>query len=130
MIEDTTFVIDVMSGDENALVRLDSLETQRVPEKLSAISVLELFEGIFHVDHLEEERELIADVIGSKTIVAADHDIMRTAGELSETLRSSGKEIDREDCIIAATALQESEPVLTRNSDHFHRVDNLSVETY
>ena len=38
--------------------------------------------------------------------------------------------IDREDCIIAPTALLADEPVVTRNIDHFSRIDGLDVETY
>jgi predicted nucleic acid-binding protein len=55
---------------------------------------------------------------------------MRKAGKISGTLISRGEEIDREDCIIGATALLSDEPVVTRNSDHFERIDGLAVEAY
>ena len=130
MIEDTTFLIDVMYGDEAALTRLEELEFDNIPEKISSVSVLELWEGLYNVDDLEGERELITEVIESKMIVAADLEVMRSAGKLSGELRMNGKQIDREDCVIAATALHEDEPVLTRNTDHFQRIESLTVETY
>lgn len=130
MIEDTSFVIDVMKGDEGALDRLESIEARNVPEKLSVITVLELYEGLYRVEDLESERQLISDVILSKSVVTADADLMRAAGELSGRLISDGIQIDREDCVIAVTALRESEPVLTRNVDHFRRIEGLDVETY
>ncbi len=55
---------------------------------------------------------------------------MRKAGKISGELISRGEEIDREDCIIGATALLNDEPVVTRNSDHFDRIEGLDVETY
>ena len=69
-------------------------------------------------------------VLDSKHVIPADHSIMKHAGEISGRLVSEGQRIDREDCIIAATAIQENEPVLTRNRSHFDRVPNLDVETY
>jgi len=41
-----------------------------------------------------------------------------------------GEPIDREDCIIAATAIAENEPVVTRNAGHFERISGLDVRTY
>lgn len=69
-------------------------------------------------------------MLDSKHIISADHSVMKQAGELSGRLIEEGSQIDREDCIIAATAIQENEPVLTRNESHFNRVPNLDVETY
>jgi predicted nucleic acid-binding protein len=55
---------------------------------------------------------------------------MRKAGKISGKLLTRGEEIDREDCIIGATALLNDEPILTRNVDHFSRIDGLEIETY
>ncbi len=55
---------------------------------------------------------------------------MQKAGNIFGELLARGEEIDREDCIIEATAVLADEPVLTRNEDHFCRIDGLTVETY
>lgn len=55
---------------------------------------------------------------------------MRKAGKLSGELINGGERIEREDCIIAATALLNDEPVITRNSEHFGRIDDLEVRSY
>jgi predicted nucleic acid-binding protein len=75
-------------------------------------------------------RQEILDVLDTRHTVAADETVMRKAGEISGTLVSRGERIDREDCLIAATALLADEPVVTRNVDHFQRIDRLDVETY
>jgi predicted nucleic acid-binding protein len=130
MIQDTSFIIDVLNGDEGALARLDAIEAERRPEKVSAITVLELYEGIAQTDRPEDEQEAVLGVLDSKTILAADAGIMRRAGRLSGELIANGEQIDREDCIIAATALSEGEAVVTRNEGHFERIPRLDVVSY
>ncbi|MDQ2052163.1 hypothetical protein RBH26_16920 [Natronolimnohabitans sp. A-GB9] len=49
--------------------------------------------------------------------MSADQTMMRKAGKLSGELINDGERIEREDCIIAATALLNDEPILTRNTD-------------
>lgn len=129
MILDASFVIDVLGGDGGALQALDALENQRTPEKVSSITVLELYEGIEQSNRPRDEKQQVLEVLDSKVVVPADHEVMRRAGTLSGRLVSRGERIDREDCAIAATAVQEDEPVLTR-ADHFERISDLDVQTY
>lgn len=46
MIEDTTFIVDFLRGDGDALEFLDILERENRPQKLSSITVLEVYEGL------------------------------------------------------------------------------------
>lgn len=130
MIEDTSFAIDVLRGEPRALERLRYIEAERRPEKLASITVLELYEGIEGADRPEDEQSRVLAVLESKHLVPAGYDVMRAAGTISGALFAEGRPIDREDCIVAATALEEDEPVITRNGDHFERVDGLEVLTY
>jgi predicted nucleic acid-binding protein len=130
MIEDTSFVIDVLSGDDAALELLSTAEAERRPEKVSSVTLLELYEGIEQSTRPGEEQEQVLKVLDSKTVIDADASIMRRVGEISGTLTAGGEPIDREDCIVAATALQEDEPVVTRNIDHFERVPGVGVREY
>ena len=130
MIQDTSFLIDVLNGDAEALDVLELIERENRPEKIASITSLELYEGIARSNRPEEEKREVLGVLDSKHVVPADHRIMRQAGEISGTLIKDGKQIDREDCIIAVTAIREGEPVLTRNGSHFERIPNLDVRTY
>lgn len=130
MIQDTTFVIDVLAGDEGALEALRDIDSERKPEKVSSVTVLELYEGVSRSDRPDDERSVVLEVLDTKTVIPADHDVMRRAGRLSGELYADGRPIDREDCVVAATALREDEPVLTRNADHFERVPQVDVRSY
>jgi len=130
MIEDTSFVVDLLRGDPDAATRLDLLERERVPEKVSAVTVLELHEGVRRSETPRAERTSILEILETKTVVDADREVMREAGRLSGELNARGEPIEREDCIVAATALSEDEPVVTRNVDHFERVPDVEVRSY
>ena len=130
MIEDTSFLIDILNGDDDAEQILELIERENRPEKISAITALELHEGIERSRKPAAEKHKVRGVLDSKHVIAADHSVMKHAGELSGRLITEGRQIDREDCIIAATAIQENEPVVARNGLHFERVPNLDVRTY
>jgi len=130
MIEDTSFIVDVLHDDPDALGYLDLVERDNRPEKVASVTVLELYEAVPQLDVPEERQQKILDVLDTRHVVAADDTVMRKAGKISGELISRGEEIDREDCVIGATALLIDEPVVTRNSDHFERIDGLNVETY
>ena len=130
MIEDTSFIIDVLHDAPDALQYLDVIEKEKRPEKVASITVLELYEAVPQLDVPEERQRKILDVLDTRHIVSGDETVMRKAGKLSGELRSRGEEIDREDCIIGATALLNDEPVVTRNTNHFERIDDVDVETY
>lgn len=130
MIQDTSFVVDLLRGDADAAQHLELFERERVPEKVSAVTVLELHEGVRRSETPRETREAILEVLESKTIVDADGEMMGEAGRISGELHDRGEPIEREDCIVAATALAEDEPVVTRNVDHFERIPEVEVRSY
>jgi len=87
-------------------------------------------EAVPQLDVPEERKQRLLAVLDTRPTVPADETIMRKAGKISGKLLTRGEEIDREDCIIGATALLNDEPILTRNVDHFSRIDGLEIETY
>lgn len=130
MIQDTSFIIDLLRGDESAKRLLDIIEKESRPQKVSSVTVLELYEGVARSQIPDTKRERILEILETKHVVSADHTVMRKAGKLSGELINGGERIEREDCIIAATALLDDEPIITRNTKHFGRIDGLEVRSY
>jgi tRNA(fMet)-specific endonuclease VapC len=130
MIQDTSFIIDLLRGDENAERLLDIIEKEARPQKVSAVTVLELYEGVARSQTPESKQQRILDILDTKYVVGADGAVMRRAGKLSGELINDGNRIEREDCVIAATGLLNDEPIVTRNTKHFERIDGLEVRTY
>ena len=91
MIEDTSFIIDVLHGDPDALQYLTLIENANRPEKVSSITVLELYEAVPQLAIPEQRQRKILDVLDTRHIVDADETVMRKAGKISGELIARGK---------------------------------------
>lgn len=129
MLLDTAFLIDLMNGDDGAVEKARELETNLVQQRLSAMTLFELYYGAARSNQSEAEREKIENVLASKPVYPADTAVMRKAGRLSGELTNDGNAVGDGDVIIGATADVLEEPVLTRNAQDFERL-GVDVETY
>jgi predicted nucleic acid-binding protein len=127
---DTSFLIDLMNGDEAAVEKAGELETDLVQQRLSSMTLFELYYGVARAVESADEREAVETVLGSKPVQPADSVVMRKAGRLSGELLNEGHAVGDGDVIIGATATVVDEPVLTRNVEDFERLDGVEVETY
>jgi tRNA(fMet)-specific endonuclease VapC len=129
MILDTSFLIDVLRGSEavDSLVRSVD-ESGRA--SVSTISMMELWEGVRLTDATESERTAVRELLDGLREVPFDRACAIEAGTISATLQQSGRSIETADVQIAATARVHDEAVVTRNVDHFSRVDGVSILDY
>ena len=129
MLLDTSFLIDLMNGDEGAVEKARELERELVQQRLSAMTLFELYYGVARTERSGEERETVEAVLASKPIHPADTAVMRKAGRLSGKLMNEGNAVGDGDVMVGATAAVVDDPVLTRNVEDFERLD-VDVETY
>jgi len=127
---DTSFLIDLMNGDEEAVERARELESNLVQQRLASMTLFELYHGVARTAESATERKTVESVLASKPVHPADTAVMRKAGRLSGELANQGDPVGDGDVIIGATAAIVDEPVLTRNVDDFERMDGVDVETY
>lgn len=130
MLLDTSFLIDLMRGNPDAVKKAEELERDMVQQRLSSITIFELYYGVARSVNSTREKERIREVIGSKPTHPANVTIMQQAGRMSGELANEGTPIDDADVIVGTTASVLDEPVLTRNVDHFERLVHISIETY
>ncbi|MDY6768743.1 MAG: PIN domain-containing protein [Candidatus Nanohaloarchaea archaeon] len=132
MILDTSFLIDLMHGEDQAREKLAALEAETVPVKMSSLSAFELFYGAERYVEPDEERQKIVAALDEAGAgrVGLSWETGRRAGKIKAELERDGRSIGAVDILIAATALEEETPLLTGNPDHFDRVPGLDVETY
>ena len=129
MLLDTSFLIDLMNGDEGAVETARELERDLVQQRISSMTLFELYYGIARATDAESERETVEDVLASKPVHPADTAVMRKAGRLAGELQNDGTPVSDGDVIIGATADVLEEPVLTRNVEDFERLD-VEIENY
>jgi len=128
---DTSFVEDVAREHPEAVTTADRLASEGVPERLSVVTLYELYWGVGYVDQPEAERTRIDAVLSTKETYDVTPEIARKAGRIAGSLAADGQPLnDPGDEIVGATGVVFDEPVLTGNADHFERIPGLEVRTY
>ena len=127
MLLDSSFLIDLLDEDADAVAKLDELEDEQTPVGIPALVVTEVGVGL----DIVREQQLFDDMIGSVPVLALDRAAATQAVEIQRDLRAAGEEIGAIDVMIAGIAATSSDPtVLTRNVDEFSRVGGIDVEIY
>lgn len=126
MILDSSFVVDLMASDEGAVAKLNELVADAEPIAVSALTVTEVRRGL----RTDRDRETFDDAVDDVSVVPFDRPEARRAADLLRRLDEDGTPIGAVDAMIAATALERNEKVLTRNVSEFDRVDGLRVTPY
>lgn len=123
---DTSYVIDLMGNEDGALAKRDELLESGVPTAISTLSIVEVGSGLGARSH----REQFDTFVEGTTVVSLEESAARRAASIQRDLQSTGDRIGNVDAMIAATAVDRDEPVLTRNVFEFRRVDGLQVVPY
>lgn len=128
MLLDSTFINDLVRGRADADRTLDELIDRGTPVTLSSLTVFEV--GIGLRGEAKQYRQGFSTMVDG--IETADLGVAETRRALSIQcdLYARGEPISAVDVLIAGTAAERGESVLTRNVDEFERVDAIGVETY
>lgn len=130
MIVDTTFLIDILRGSEKVSEWEKKFDEGKEEPMVSAISVMELWEGALRSDRTDEELEKIERLLRGLTSIDFDSEMGKLSGELRASLIEEGRPIDVEDIMICASAMKSNQKILTRNLEHFERIEGLELKTY
>ena len=129
MILDSTFLVDVLRGRGDVAELIEELDASGTPF-VSAVTTMELSEGIHLAEATERERTAVEELLTEVNELPFDRECAMRAGRISAELSSSGERIDVADVMIGATALVHGRPVVTGNADNFERIEELSVVSY
>lgn len=131
MILDTSFLLDLKDGDEDAFGRAVALYEQGTVQRVAMPSVWELHYGAAYTGSAVERRR-VRNLLLMYPPVAIDEATARRGAELlADADRRAGGDsgVDTEDGLIGAVADRFDEPVLTRNGGDFERL-GVAYETY
>lgn len=119
---DTSVLIDHLRGVRAALDLLEDALERGDGVAGSVLSRTELLAGM-----RSHEKRRTRDLIGGLQWIDVDQEIADEAGRLGRTYRSSHTGIDLTDYVIAATCMEWTAELWTRNVKHFPMMDGLEA---
>jgi hypothetical protein len=123
MLFDTDILIWVLRGDPKAAALVDGCEDRSI----SVITLMELLQGARD----ERDARLIKDFFrdfGFKTVPLTENIGHRAVIYMEQYALRSGLRVA--DSLIAATAVENGQPLLTGDSRHFRTIDGLDLVAF
>jgi len=97
---------------------------------LSFMTVGELYYGAEKSRSPQKNRRVVAEFILSVDVINSDMQIMQKFGEIKAAMILNGTPLADADLLIAATALSRCKKLITGNTRHFEKIDNLVIENW
>lgn len=130
MLLDTSFLIDVMRGYRPALALRDEIDGSSEAVRIPTLAVYELWKGVARARQPPREQEAVEEAIRAFPVLDMRIEHARRAGQVAGDLARRGIVLPDADLLLAGTALEEGDEILTRNARDFERVPDLRVRTY
>lgn len=129
MILDTDFLIALDGGDPDAEDAARDLEARDVPMRVPTIVVQELYVAVGLGSEGRKNAWKFESLLANSPVVPLDDRISRRAGVIEGEHIASDRlpDLGVADAVVAATALQFNEPVVTNDVSDFETVDGLDV---
>lgn len=124
---ETSFVIDVLRGEEVARDTLDAIESEGVRPTVTPVGAAEVWVGAQLGS--TAEREATASLLESLTWLSFTRQAAELAGDIRASLTENGEVIGITDAMIAGLAIDHDEVLVTRDW-HFERIPDLRTRIY
>jgi predicted nucleic acid-binding protein len=130
---DTTFIIDLVDGDDGARALVEKIDDEKSFNAVSVVTVQEYLRGVYHIFSnsklLKDKLERAESELQHFEFIPYSYDIAKIAASLESELARKGVVIGLADIMIAATALHLGLRVVTRDRE-YKKIPKISIETY
>ena len=126
---DTSFIVDLLRGKEDALQKLAEMEAKEIPLSTTEINVLELYRGAYLSRKTHQNLEEIKKILECFQVLKLEEPVYEVFAFLSANLISKGRIIGAFDELIAAIILCYDGKIVTSDK-HFTEVTGLEVIVY
>lgn len=130
---DTSFVVDLLRERRKGPAGPASAFLERHLDdelRASLFVACELLLGVERSDRSAEERRRVEEILAVVPLSLPTAGLAPVYGRVLAGLQRRGEVIATMDLLIAATALVEGAPLVTRNASHFERIPDLRVLEY
>jgi len=124
---DTAFLIDLLAGEPKTAAVLEDLGRSSTAHAVCPVSAAEVYVGAHRGSAIEYQRA--QELLESLRWLPFDRATARRAGRLQAELFEDGMPIGFTDCMIAASALEHGEVLVTADGD-FDRIEDLRTVEY
>ncbi|MCD4844531.1 MAG: PIN domain-containing protein [Methanosarcinales archaeon] len=125
---DTDIVIEVLRGNEIVIQKIKNLPIDTIIT-ITGLTVYELYKGTYIMGDRQKEQEVM-DFIELVDVLQLNTAVEKKAGEVYANLKKRGEQINDADILIAAIVLKNNGVLITNNTKHFKRIENLKIENW
>lgn len=124
IVVDSDILIDLLREKDEAVKKIKELEKN---EELATtdINVFELYYGAYKSNKKDKNLSSTRGLLKNLTLLHTTEEAMETGSRIYSDMKAKGKSIDIRDVLIAAITLQNGASLLTRNREHFERIEEL-----
>lgn len=97
---------------------------------VSAVSVAELYYGVYHSKRVEQNLQVLSTFLNDLKQLSFDSKAAETFGRLKQALARKGQAVGPYDLLIAATALSLGYTLVTHDVEEFSRIEGLVLENW
>jgi len=127
-VADTSFLVDLMRRDRDAISRYGVFEQQGIALSTTAITAMELYKGAY-VSANRSNLLKVGALLELFTILPVDETVYEVFGRIAGGLCLAGTPVGDFDEVIAAITLCNDGKIITRDS-HFEEIPGLTVVGY
>jgi tRNA(fMet)-specific endonuclease VapC len=124
---DTDICVEILRGNMEVIDRLSS---SNETVAISFMTIGELYFGALKSARPEHNQGRVDELIQVLNVIESDHLIMMKFGQLKADLSKIGRPLPDADVLIAAVALMHCTKLITGNTVHFARINELSIENW
>jgi predicted nucleic acid-binding protein len=126
---DTDILSEFLRGNEKVVFKVDLYLKEYGFINLSIISYYEILNGLLYKD-ARKQLAKFEEFITLNKVIPLTMKMAETAAKSYADLRKKGTEIGHTDTLIAGIAIVSNLQLITNNTNHFKRVDNLKIANW
>ncbi len=124
---DTDVCIEILRGNKKVINKRNKFDEAI---SISFMTVAELFYGAQNSSNPEHNQSIVEEFLLTLQIIQSDFSIMKRFGLIKATLKKKNNLVPDADIIIASTAIEKCEFLVTGNTEHFSRMDGLKIDNW
>ncbi len=123
---DTDYLVALLRGDAAAVAQADKIKSP----KTTIINAFELYYGADRSQNPEKSHTEVNSLLRSMDVLEFEMPAVLASAKIQAELMNAGNPVNILDVLIAGIVMVNKEELLTRNVNHFNRINGLNWEKW